>query len=84
MTEETYLGVSVNSRGKTDKKTLERVRRASNLARCIRYDDENMRAMLTKGLRILVDIFVLSTATYALHLCPKSKEVEQEWEKLEV
>lgn len=84
VTEETYLGVSINTRGTTDRKTLERVRKASNLARCIRHEGVNVRAMSTKALRNVVDMLVMSTATYGLHLCPKSKEVEKEWDKLEL
>lgn len=81
--ETVYLGVSIDGRKTTTTKSVERMRQAAQLARCLRQENVNTASMCPKALRNVAQSVLVSVASYGVHLCPMSKETEKEWKVLE-
>lgn len=77
------LGVSIDGRKTTTTKALERVLNATQLIRFLRVENINTDHMTPNALRCVVQTVVMSTATYGIHLCPKTKELDDAWAVLE-
>lgn len=82
-TETIYLGVSIDHARTTPTKTLERIKKATKLVRCLKHENVNTSNMTPLALLKVVQMVVISTTTYGIHLCRKTKEIDEEWETLE-
>lgn len=78
-----YLGISASVGGTTSTASFKRIKEATAMLHILKRKWVHSGATTSQSLLQMWNTYVLTKATYGLHLVPCSTELENEWSKLD-